>query len=1138
MAPVTTSLRSDGVAVLTIRNPPVNALSSRVQSALSTSLRSLLDNPSQVRGIVITSDSSAGFFSSGADVSEFASISKGFNPFNPSVSWVYEGASSANIPVVAAVDGICFGGALELALCCHARVATPRSAFGLPELRLGIIPGLGGTQRLPRLVGFEKAMKWMLKSTTVDVKTALESGLIDQLAQRNVIDIAAKLALNMRSSGRLPTPVLMRTDRIGTFSQCQIIARKMAPEIHRLSRGGVMPHFKACLDAALHGAEYGGSEGIKEEARQFQRLVTGPTSLAIVHLFFAARKTAKIPLGRLKRKPRAMQSVGVIGGGFMGAGIATALIFANVRVVIKELNDTFAAAARKRVEKNLGKKATALMHLLSVTTEYEALADMDMVIEAAPEIPQLKQSIFRDLERICRNDCILATNTSTINIDLIGMGCPKAHAQGRLIGAHFFSPAHKMPLLEIVRSDFTAPEVVSDMLALAKRIKKTPLVVGNCAGFAVNRMYFPQAMVASFLVALGVDLYRIDDVCEKFGLPMGPFKLVDFVGMDIGEAVGGVFNMAFADRAVHSPVVTEMLKAGRKGMKSGAGFYRWEKGSFSGIKDSAGIHPFVENLRAETAEKYSNKYGAMKAYAANLSDADIVDMILLSCVNEGCRIMDEGVAFSPSDLDICSVMGYAFPQHRGGLMYWAEKEHRDAAGVLGRLKEFHNATNGFSLFRPSFALERSAMVDGKLGDKPAVELAAGDADDIVVVSAFRTAVGRAGRGGFKDTLPDDMMTPVFKEILAKTGIAPEEIDDIVMGTVLQRGDTGLVETRVGGILAGLPVSVPVKTTNRLCSSGLQAIADAAAGIKAGHYNIAIAGGFESMSSASMQNTELKPNPKVQGNAMAAGCYLEMGKTSENVVERFGISRERQDRLAVSSHAKASVAKLAHRQSKEIVPIHAKFRVFDKATKKLTGETITKIVAQDEGVRMGVTEARLAQLPAVFKKGGTTTPGNSSQLSDGAAAVLLMKRSEAASRNLGSLASLRAFAVAGVEPSIMGIGPAVAIPKVLAKAGLSIEDIDLWEINEAFASQAEYCIDILGINRDIVNVMGGAIAIGHPLGMTGARLSVSIVHEMHRRKARFGVVSMCIGSGMGAAAVYEINSSSRPQNADDDAHARL
>lgn len=586
--------------------------------------------------------------------------------------------------------------------------------------------------------------------------------------------------------------------------------------------------------------------------------------------------------------------------------------------------------------------------------------------------------------------------------------------------------------------------------------------------------------------------------------------------------------MSYAERAYGSPILSKMLSGGRKGQKSGAGFYVYPKGSRTGVPDPSGISAYIEEAREVAAANGNGK--KLKAKAVDLSDADIVEMILLSCVNEGCRILDEGVAVSTSDLDVCSVMGMAFPSYRGGLMYWAEHEIGGSPKVVARLEKFSALADGLCpLFTPAFSLKRSATARLALGNRYVPQLARGGFDDVVVVSALRTAVGRAARGGFKDTLPDELLRPVLSETLARTRVSPRDVDDVVIGTVLGRGDSGLVQTRVASVLAGFPPETPVKTVNRLCSSGLQAIADAAATIQAGYCKVAIAGGMESMSSNSMQNKEFSPNPLAKLNENAMNCYLSMGTTSENVAERYGISRERQDRLAVASHARASAAKLARRQASEIVPLHTRVKVVDKETKKIVGEK-EMFVDQDEGVRIGVTIDHLRKLPAVFKKGGSTTPGNASQLSDGAAVLMLMNRAEAQSRGLTPLASLRSFAVVGVDPSVMGIGPVEAIPKALDQAGLSKDDIDLFEINEAFGSQADYCIDKLGLNRDIVNVMGGAIAIGHPLGMTGARLSVSIIHELHRRKGRFGVVSMCIGTGMGAAAVYEINSDCAIQQA--------
>lgn len=1124
MAPkLTTSVRQNGVAILTFSNPPANTLSPTMMSQISTALKTLLDRP-DVRAVVIHGTNCPGFFSAGVDVSVLLEATATWSPFTPESSWCYSGCENTRIPVVAAIDGIAFGGGFELILCCTARVATKNSSFSLPELKLGIIPGLGGTQRLPRLIGFQPAVEMMLASKVISAETAHQLGLVDVVVQTNVIDAAVAHAESLLSSRTPIVKALERNDRIGDMNACEAVVQHLERTlIPKMSKNGQLPQYAATLDVALFGVKHGGAKGILEEADVFSRLCTAPHARSLIYTFFSTRQTAKVVLqndSTPEQDGMAARKVGIIGGGLMGAGIATACISVGISVVIKELNNKFALAAKARVEKNLGATRKNCLRLLTVATENSALADMDIVIEAVVENVMLKQKIFAELESICRPDCILATNTSTINIDLIAMGAPKAHAEGRVIGSHFFSPAHKMPLLEIVRTESTSPKVIKDVIALGKKIKKTSVLVGNCAGFAVNRMYFPQSMVAGFLtVELGIDPYRIDRACEKLGLPMGPFRLIDLVGLDIGVAVGEVFEMAFADRAIGAnPVMANMLSSGRKGQKSGCGFYKYEGKSRIGVEDVEGIAPFLTEARESLDKGYT---GRLRRSFGELSDEDIINMIMLPCVNEGCRILDESVAQCSSDLDICSIMGMAFPAHKGGLMYWAQHALGGSVGVLNALELYDHRSEGFPLFKPSFALIRAAKLERPIGTMAKPALATGSPNDIVIVSAYRTPVGRAFRGGLKDTLPDDLLIPVLKKILSDTEVDVKEVDDVVAGTVLQRGDTGVVELRVAGLLSGLPVTVPVKTVNRLCSSGLQAIADGAASIQAGHHKIVIAGGFESMSMASMANKEMKPNSLALKHKEAIGCYMNMGDTSENVAEKYGISRDRQDRVAIISHARASQAKFSGRQSSEIVPIETQVKMIDKETKRDLGVKDV-IVDSDEGVRMGVTKEKLAKLPAVFKRGGSTTAGNSSQLSDGAALVMLMKRSEASNRGLTSLASLRSFAVVGVNPATMGIGPAEAIPVALEKAGISVDQVDLFELNEAFGSQAEYCIEKLGLNRDIVNVMGGAIAIGHPLGMTGGRLSVSIIHELRRRGGRFGVVSMCVGSGMGAAAVFEIH----------------
>jgi len=388
--------------------------------------------------------------------------------------------------------------------------------------------------------------------------------------------------------------------------------------------------------------------------------------------------------------------------------------------------------------------------------------------------------------------------------------------------------------------------------------------------------------------------------------------------------------------------------------------------------------------------------------------------------------------------------------------------------------------------------------------------------EAVVVSAVRTAVGKAPRGILKDTRPDDIGALIIKEAVARVpGLKVEEIDDIVIGCAFPESDQGLNLGRVLAMRAGFPFTVPGQTVNRFCSSGLQAIATAAFEIMAGSAEVIIAGGVEFMSQVPIMGLTPSPNPYLVVHNPQA--YTSMGLTAENVAAKFGITREDQDRFALLSHQKAAKAIKEGKFKEEILPIPAKVR-----ETKEDGSVIVKevIFDTDEGVRYDASLEGMASLKPVFKANGTVTAGNSSQTSDAAAAVILMSRERAEAMKLKPMGVFRSFAVAGVPPEIMGIGPAFAAPKALKKAGLTVKNIGLVELNEAFASQALYVIRELGLSLDIVNVNGGAIAVGHPLGCTGAKLTTTLLYEMKRRNVRYGLVTMCIGGGMGAAGIFE------------------
>lgn len=386
-------------------------------------------------------------------------------------------------------------------------------------------------------------------------------------------------------------------------------------------------------------------------------------------------------------------------------------------------------------------------------------------------------------------------------------------------------------------------------------------------------------------------------------------------------------------------------------------------------------------------------------------------------------------------------------------------------------------------------------------------------DDVVIVAAVRTAIGRAKKGSFAQTHPGDLLAAVMKGAIERVGLSPQKVDEIVVGNVLAPGGFA-TQARMAGFLAGFPESTSVSTCNRQCSSGLQALAHVAGNIKAGFYDVGLACGVESMSTSDMMGALGDVNPKVFENKGASGCLNTMGQTSENVAAQFGVQRTKQDQMAVESHLRALNAQKEGRFKNEIIPVTTTVTGKDGQEKTIT-------VTQDDGPRAGTTMEQLGKLKAAFKKGGTTTAGNSSQVSDGAAAVLAMSRKKARELGLKPLATFRNFAVKGVSPEIMGIGPAAAIPAVLQQAGLGIDDIDIYEINEAFASQAVYCVEKLGIPMEKVNPNGGAIALGHPLGCTGARQVATIINELQRSGGKRGVISMCIGTGMGAAAVLEM-----------------
>ncbi|KAG2727043.1 hypothetical protein I3843_01G138100 [Carya illinoinensis] len=620
-----------------------------------------------------------------------------------SIEIISDTVEAARKPSVAAIDGLALGGGLEVAMACHARVSTPTAQLGLPELQLGLIPGFGGTQRLPRLVGLAKALEMMLMSKPVKGEEAHTLGLVDAIVSRDeLVNIARQWALDIFHRRRPWVASLYKTDKIEPLGEAREIlkfaraqARKQAPNLK---------HPLVCIDAIEEGIVSGPRAGLWKEAEAFQALPHSDTSKSLVHIFFAQRGTSKVPgITNIGLVPRRVNKVAILGGGLMGSGIATALILSNYPVILKEVNDKFLQAGIGRVRANLqsqvkkGKmsqeKFEKTISLLKGVLDYESFKDVDMVIEAVIENVSLKQQIFADLEKYCPPHCILASNTSTIDLNLIG---EKTRSQDRIVGAHFFSPAHVMPLLEIVRTKQTSPQVIVDLLDVGKKIKKTPVVVGNCTGFAVNRMFFPYSQAAILLVERGTDPYQIDRAITKFGMPMGPFRLVDLVGFGVAIATGMQYVEHFPERTYKSMLIPLMQEDKRAGQSTRKGFYIYDEKRKASPDPE--LYKYIEKSRSISGVTIDPKLVKLPA-------KDIVEMIFLPVVNEACRVLAEGIAVKAADLDIAAVMGMGFPPYRGGIMFWADS--LGSKYIYSRLEEWSKMYGEF--FKPcAYLAERAA----------------------------------------------------------------------------------------------------------------------------------------------------------------------------------------------------------------------------------------------------------------------------------------------------------------------------------------------------------------------------------------------------------------------------------------------
>jgi 3-hydroxyacyl-CoA dehydrogenase len=689
MSQYVTVTRQDEIAVVTLDNPPVNALSFHLREPLYNALTELRDDAS-VAAIVIACAGRT--FVSGADITEFGTP-KALQ--EPNLSMLCALLETTPKPTVAAIHGTALGGGLELALACHYRVADAKALLGLPEVKLGLLPGSGGTVRLPRLVGAEKALKMIVSGNPIGAKEAAASGLVDHVASG---DLVADTVAFARS--KISEKLVAVRDR--TVSADLAAFDALVKETTKKARGLEAP--LAAAQAVRNALTMDFDEALKAERAAFVHLVQGDQSRAQRHLFFAEREAAKVPGIGKDVQPRPVKRAGVIGAGTMGGGIAMALVNGGIPVTILEMSDEALQRGLGVIEKNYStsvargslteeKKAERFGRLRG-TTDYADLADCDLIIEAVFEEMAVKKEVFGKLDRIAKPGAILASNTSYLDVNEIAASTSRP---ADVLGLHFFSPANVMKLLEIVRGEKTAPDVLATALAVARQIGKVAVVVGVCHGFVGNRMLAARSAEGEDLLLEGATPQQIDKVFLDFGWPMGPFAMGDLAGLDIGWR-----NRKSLGRT--AAIGDALCEAGRFGQKTGRGYYLYEAGS-----REPKVDPEVEKLIEEKArEKGVNR--------RDISAEEITERTLYPMINEGAKILEEKIAARPSDIDIVWTNGYGFPIGKGGPMFWADLE--GLKKIVARLEYWHGRT-GKDAFKPAPLLRKLAESGGSFAAKPA-----------------------------------------------------------------------------------------------------------------------------------------------------------------------------------------------------------------------------------------------------------------------------------------------------------------------------------------------------------------------------------------------------------------------------------
>jgi 3-hydroxyacyl-CoA dehydrogenase len=682
--------RDRDVAVITIDNPPVNALSPGVPEGIWAAIDEINGDPAVNAAVVIGAGRT---FVAGADIKEFGKMTSGQRS-RASLLPLLLHIEDSGKPVVMAIHGAAFGGGLELAMAGHYRVASSSAQVGQPEVKLGIIPGAGGTQRLPRLVGVAKAVEMCAEGKPIPAREAAALGLIDRLIEGEILTGAVAFA---REVADKPAPKTReRTEKLGTPAENGAIFAAARDAISKKQRGMKAP--LAAIDSVEAATKLSFEEGCQVESKLFMDCLFSDQSKALIHVFFAEREVAKIPDVPKETPVIPVNRVAVVGSGTMGGGIAMVFANAGIPVLLKDVDEAALELGLGKIRKNYagsvqrGRVTQAFvderLKLITPVLNYDAFSDVDMVVEAVFEGMALKKTVFADLDRACRPGAILASNTSTLNIDEIAGVTSRPEA---VIGTHFFSPANVMRLLEIVRGKKSSKEVIATCMQLSKKLDKIGVLVGNCRGFVGNRMFGPYRREAQFLVEEGADVEAVDRALVEFGNAMGPLATGDLAGLDVGWRIRKEYRH-LEKPGIRQPFAEDRLcEMGRYGQKTLKGWYRYDENR------RASADPEVTGL----VRQWSAEAGIPQR---QISASEIVDRCIYALVNEGARILEEGYALRAADIDIIYLNGYGFPAYRGGPMW-----HADTVGlqkVYHRICEFRQEHG--ELWAPAPLLQRLA----------------------------------------------------------------------------------------------------------------------------------------------------------------------------------------------------------------------------------------------------------------------------------------------------------------------------------------------------------------------------------------------------------------------------------------------